>query len=298
MIRQNLSKPKNEALDLSSAGENIHNIRTNMEDIFSNDENKKKAIKYVIDLGKTKNIHNSPRQKEERYKKSASPLHYQQGGTLLPGNVDSFKGTPNRTYYDGRGNNINTRINQTNNINNTGVGPNTISNFYPNPKNYSKVYNNQNRFQNPIQNYNDGEDEEYYENQQNFNNINPEESQNDYEISSLNNVDDRNIQVFKYSRSPEPRMVQKAQQIFNDRYQNAARKQNYPRRQKDIQMMPRQRNQISNYNNNDPNLEEEMDELIRTIEEMQSIINGQKNEIKNNRNELSRKNKEMAPIFW
>ena len=105
-----------------------------MEDIFSNDENKKKAIKYVIDLGKTKNIHNSPRQKEERYKKSASPLHYQQGGTLLRGNVDSFKGTPNRTYYDGRGNNINTRINQTNNINNTGVGPNTISNFYPNPK--------------------------------------------------------------------------------------------------------------------------------------------------------------------
>lgn len=88
-------------------------------------------------------------------------------------------------------------------------------------------------------------------------------------------------------------MVQKAQQIFNDRYQNAARKQNYPRRQKDIQMMPRQRNQISNYNNNDPNLEEEMDELIRTIEEMQSIINGQKNEIKNNRNELSRKNKEI-----
>ena len=40
MIQQ--TPPGNESADMSSAGENIHNIRTNMEDIFSKDETKKK----------------------------------------------------------------------------------------------------------------------------------------------------------------------------------------------------------------------------------------------------------------
>ena len=32
--------------------DNINNIRSNMEDILSNEKSKKKAIKYVINLGK------------------------------------------------------------------------------------------------------------------------------------------------------------------------------------------------------------------------------------------------------
>ena len=63
MIEQNINE--NDVLDLKSAGENINNVRNNMEDIFSNDENKKKAIKYVIEIGKIKSIRNSPNHRSE-----------------------------------------------------------------------------------------------------------------------------------------------------------------------------------------------------------------------------------------
>ena len=36
-----------------------------------------------------------------------------------------------------------------------------------------------------------------------------------------------------------------------------------------------------------------MNELVKTVENLESIINGQKNEIKNNRKEIKRKNKEI-----
>ena len=40
--------------NLSTTGKNMHNIRLSMEEIFSTEENKKKTIRYVIDLGKMK----------------------------------------------------------------------------------------------------------------------------------------------------------------------------------------------------------------------------------------------------
>ena len=315
-IKKNMSKPKNESMDLSSTGD-IHNIRSSMEEIFSNDESKTKAIKYVIDLGKMKNArNNSNKRGGGRNKKSASP-HLHAGGTIISGNVESVRDTPNRTYYDGKWYNINN---------------NTAYNFYPNQNNYNNnAYKNnsnimQNQSQNQINNSNDIDDEEFYENQQNYNNFNPEESQNEYDFSSLNNLEERNIEIIKYSRSPEPRMINKVEKELTERYYKAARQQ--PRQQqrqqrerrekpeqreqrdqqkyssrhnKDINIMPIRKKQIIThkyYKSNDinpinPNLEKDMNDLLNTIDEMQSVINGQKNEIKNNRKDLSRKNKEI-----
>ena len=126
---------------------------------------------------------------------------------LFFGNVESFKATPNRTYYDVKGfNTVNNRLNPVNENNSFAFASNTVSNFYnPNKRNVNnivRIYNNPNKSQN--QKYNEAE-EEY------FNNLNPEESQNDYELSSINNVDDKNMIPVqnmpggKYSRSPEPR---------------------------------------------------------------------------------------------
>jgi len=292
------SQPKNEAIDLSTAGANIHNIRTNMEEIFSNDENKNKAIKYVIEVGKNKNIRNSPKTKENRIQKSVSPFHHEVKGPYISGNVESFQATPNRNYYDSKGNNTNNRNVPLNTNNISYYGPNTVSNFYPrqrNVNNFVRINNIKNKSKTP-QNYND--EDEYYDNQQNYNNINPEESQNEYELSSMNNADDRNFQpipVVKYSKSPDPRILNRIPQVLNERYQNAERQQNNrpQRRNKDIQIMPKSNNQINNYNIINPNIEDEMNELVKTVENLESIINGQKNEIKNNRKEIKRKIKKL-----
>ena len=303
MIQQ--TPPGNDSVDMSSAGDNIHNIRTNMEDIFSKEETKKKAIRYVIEAGKAKYLRNSPKT-ADRHQKSVSPINQRVGGQNSSGNLESFKATPNRTYYDSRSNNIpNSRINPPPENNNYGYTLNTVSNFYnPNQRNinnYGRIYNNPNRSQKqiPNQNYIEGE-EEYYESPPNYNNLNPEESQNEYEISSSNNLDERNYQVIpgmKFSKSPEPKLVNRIPQVLIERYQKASRQQNYPismRRNKDIQIMPQQKNPINNnYNNVDQGLEDEIDELVRTMDDMQSIINGQKNQIKNNIKDINRKNKEI-----
>lgn len=246
MIKDNLSQPKNETLDLSTAGENMNNIRSSMEEIFSTEENKKKAIRYVIDLGKMKYIRNSPKI-AERNKKSASP-QYQGGGTIISGNIESSRITPVRSYYDGKECNTYIRHNQIydpNNNNKNRLTPHTTSNFYPSGRNYSKLINNPNRMQSPKQMQFSSErveNQDYYENPQNYNPKyinNPEESQNEYDLSS---IEDRNIQVIRNTRSPEPRMVVRAQQVLRERYQNAQRQQNYPQRQiNQNKMLPRQR---------------------------------------------------------
>jgi hypothetical protein len=248
MIEQNINE--NDVLDLKSAGENINNVRNNMEDIFSNDENKKKAIKYVIEIGKIKSIRNSP---NHRLDKSASPS--QKKGYIQN---ESNRFSPNSTYYDGR------FYNTTNNNN---YGPNTVSNFYNPNQRKLRVYNNPNR------NYYD--EEEYNESQPYYNN--PEESQNDYEPSSSNYNDDKNIQVIKYSRSPEPKIGNKYIQIVKETYERSVRRPYFQiKKNKDIQI--RQNRQINN-NYNNINTDDEIEELIKTINELQSIINSQKNEI-------------------
>ena len=123
------SQPKNDSLDfLSSERDNIHNVRSNMEDIFANDENKKKAIRYVIQLGKTKNIKKSP-QYDNRLQKSISPYHHGGRGAYYSANIDNYQVTPNRTYYDPKVYNFTYNRNGPFNGGSKNHYGNTVSNF-------------------------------------------------------------------------------------------------------------------------------------------------------------------------
>ena len=290
MIQQNLSQTKNEPIDITSAGDSIPNIRSNMEDIFATDETKKKAIKYVLEIGRNRNIRNSPRS-NQRFDKSASPPMKVRGG-YIRGNIESFRASPNNTFYNGRAYNISITSSKYTQGNDYNSGPKTVTNFYnPNQmksNNYIKINDNQDR------NY-DGENEEYFESQPNYANMN-QQVPNDYDLISVNNNDEKTIQGMKFARSPEPRMANRILQSLNESYERASRRPNLQqqqtqRRNKDIQMLPRQRKQYntSYFSNND----DDVSELIRSLEELQSVINGQKNEIKNNRKDIINKNKEI-----
>mgnify|MGYP006988861219 FL=1 len=212
---QKMIEENNDVLDLKSAGENINNVRNNMEDIFSNDENKKKAIKYVIEIGKVKSIRNSP---NHRLDKSVSPL--QKKGYIY-GNNESNRFSPNSTYY---------------------FGPNTVSNFYNPNQRKLRVYNNKNR------NYYDEEENNEYQPYYN----NPEETQNDYEPSSSYYNDDKNIKTVKYSRSPEPKTGNKYIQITKETYERTVRRPHFQiKKDKDIQIRQNRQINYSNINTDD-----------------------------------------------
>ena len=85
--------PQNENLVLSPAV-TIPNVRSSMEDIFANEDTKKKAIKYVINIGRNRN------RPSRHYDKSASPYRGKKYPTAY-GN--SNENTPNRQYPKRRG---------------------------------------------------------------------------------------------------------------------------------------------------------------------------------------------------
>jgi hypothetical protein len=260
MIQQNLSQSRNEPIDLTSAGDSIPNIRSNMEEIFSTDETKKKAIKYVLEIGRNKNIRNSSRT-NQRFDKSASPSSMKVRGGFIRGNLESIRVSPNNTFYNARAYNISITSNKYSQANDYISGPRTVSNFYnPNlmkPNNYIKINDNQDR----NQNY-EGENEEYFESQPNYPNLNQQE-RNDYDLLSVNNNVDKAIQGMKFARSPEPRMANRMMQSLNESYERATRRSNLPlqRRNKDIQIMPGQRRQYNpSYFQPNPNNDDDVSE--------------------------------------
>ena len=92
--------PQNENFNRVSGGETIPNVRSSMEDIFSNEDSKKKAIKYVINIGKNKSIRNSPlHEGSRRFEKSASPNR----GRVPKGYGNSYEVSPYHQYPDRRG---------------------------------------------------------------------------------------------------------------------------------------------------------------------------------------------------
>lgn len=295
MAKQNPNQSR-EGYEISSATDNIPNVRSNMEDIFADDSNKNRAIKYVIQIGKSRNLKSQdPDEVQKRFEKSASPRG--RGAFPRESTHDSNEATPLRKvlnlsrepYYSTAGNRFRT-------INNESQGP--INNLRRRNKNKRNLNRTNYRSQ-----YIDGEDDDdYYDNPQNY--LNPEESQNDqndYELSSFN--DDDRIQIFKNSRSPEPRIASK--------FYRGIRKPKYSReiRNKDIQAMPKYRKNSNNKyisnnlnnttaapNNVNTNTDEDadVDELIRTIEDLQSIINGQKHELRTMKKDNFSKDKEIV----
>ena len=94
-----VSQPRNEALNLST--ENLQNVRSSVEDILADENNKKKAIKYVIHIGKNRrNPNSSISYDEPRYQNTESPKR----GTkpYLKEFLSSYKNSPTRTYDDQR----------------------------------------------------------------------------------------------------------------------------------------------------------------------------------------------------
>ena len=278
MIKKNQNQKHNETFEGSIGRENLPNIRSSMEDILSEENNKKKGVKYANQKNRDLQSPDSTTQIRKRIDKSASPRHM--GGYPRDyNNEDNREATPLRKvlnlsrepYYSEVGKRFNT-IN-----NDTKAEPNNIR-----KKNIRTI--NRKNFKNQ---YNDGEDDDYYDNQQNY--LNPEESQNDYEFSSIQD-DEKIANGLKFSRSPPPmrNRNQFTKVIKNPRYNET--------RNKDIQVMPKLRKQPTNTNylsnNINSNTDEDVDELLRTIEDLQSIINAQKNEIRKLKKDNYNKNKE------
>ena len=276
--------PQNENFELASAEDNI---RSSMEDIFSNEDSKKKAIKYVINIGKNRNIRNSPKEPARRYEKSASP---NRGRRYQQEYGDMYENTPNRGIPQRRGDsqakNLYTPLNDYNPSTNT-----EYNNYRKNKKynDYNTSYKNNLRpnLRNYSQ-YNDGDTEEYYDNRPNYRNI--EESPN-YEIASLNEDERAPMKL----RNVKTKVLNRVKDVLNDTYERAAKRV----RNKDINAMPEISKQPNNRyprNNNinrEMNPDDEIDELIQTIDYLKSLNDRQKYELKNMKKDNYRKDKEI-----
>ena len=251
--------PQNENFDLASAEDNV---RSSMEDIFSNEDSKKKAIKYVINIGKNRNIKNSPNYEQpRRYEKSASPNR----GRRYPQEYgEVYETTPNHGLPQRRGeSHIDNRLTDYTPLTNVGYN-NLRKNKRYNDYNTSHKNNLRPNLRNYTQ-FNDGDTEEYYDNHPNY--INVEESQN-YEISSLNE-DER---APKNLRNVKPKVLNKVRNVLNDTYERAAIRV----RNKDINAMPKISKQANNRypRNNTMNTDDEIDELVQTIEYLNPSLIG------------------------
>ena len=92
--------PRNETFDLGR--ENIPNVRSSMEDLFANEDKKKNAIKYVINIGKNKTEKTSPNSVNRRFEKSDSPTRGREWDIPIT-NDKSYKAKPNRRFPERRG---------------------------------------------------------------------------------------------------------------------------------------------------------------------------------------------------
>ena len=103
---------RGEALNLSF--ENINNVRSNVEDILSNENSKKKAIRYVIKIGKNNNIPtNTSYDNEHHYGRSESPKFRERGYPREY--VNSYKNSPDRNLNVLQPSNKYISINENNN---------------------------------------------------------------------------------------------------------------------------------------------------------------------------------------
>ena len=286
-IQKRPSKRERESYNMAEVnprryrGNSKNNDSTNIANILLNEVNRKKDMKNVLNIGKRRNVSNSPN--SLYYEQKRPSPNYRAGQKY----IKSSRVSPIERNYDERVYNDNYNYNY--NYNNNYIA-NTTSNFY-NP-NISKV--RQSNSQKRNNRYYD--EEEYIELIPYYQNTSQEEIQNYYD---LNASVDRNDQKYKYA-SPEPRIFNKYVPVLKETYEKSARRPYYHvRRYKDIRI-PMQNRQNNNnlYSNNISNIinntdEDDVEDLMRTIDELRSVIDEQKNEIKNNRNGLIAKNKEI-----
>ena len=272
---QKISKPnktqnKEEPLESSQGGKN-------MDDFLSDENNRKNTSKYMNQKNRN---YQSPDSNlpQKRLEKSASP---KRRGDYEKEYGDESRGdSPNRKalnlsrepYYSELGR----RFNTISNDKNSAEKQRAKNNIKSIKRNYYK-------------NQNEGDDEEYYDKSQNYY-YNPAITQNDNEFSSINGED--MPQGIKISRSPEPSRSR-------NNFSKIVKRPGYrEKRPKDIQFMQTLRKPTpsttiyTTSNNLNQNADEDVDELIRTIEDLQSIINGQKHEIRKLKKDNYNKEKE------
>ena len=240
MLRKKaVSQPRNEALNISS--ENLQNVRSSLEDILADENNKKKAIKYVIQIGKNKKIPSSY-DNDQRYEKTDSP---KRGKKKLFKDFSSYKNSPSHTYEDQKDGS------QSKKKKYISINDYTNSDYNNNPKNKMEKFHTQ------------------------------EDSPNEYELSSYYEDEQGNN-----NRNQEPKIMNRINRVLKDRYEKAKKKTPLPeRRNRNIQAMPKIRkpshnpNYSFNYGNNLNDTEnDDIDELIKTIEELQNQNNNLKKE--------------------
>ena len=272
--------------DFSSSSRRISNVRSSMEDILSNEENKNRAINYVIKMGKNRDIYNSPRDDVyRRFEKSASPNNRKRLGNFPNVYANSYETTPRRSKYsnpkgDRYFSNRLTTVNDYAPI--TYIGSNNLrnKNRINDDITYKNIIYSSRRKYAP---YND-----YYDNEENNRNspnyINIEESEND--LDYYNNDNDR----IPNERNVEPKMSRRVNKVLSETYERAAKRV----RNKDIVALPQIRKDSHNkYINSVNTSNDDLEELIRTIEDLQAINKKQKNDLRNMRKDNYNKDKEI-----
>ena len=261
--------PRNETFDLGR--ENIPNVRSSMEDLFANEDKKKNAIKYVINIGKNKTAKTSPNSVKRRFDKSASPARGRGMGYPLA-NDKSYEATPNRRFPDRRGDS------QANNRSTNFGGFTPMANTgYNNLRKKNKFNDNNNSYRintRPKKTTYPDDDDDEYENP-------PEESNNDIDLSSMNEADD----IPPNLRNIEPKILNRVKNVLNDTYERAARRL----RNKEINAMPKIRKPsdsknlnktVGNVASNNLNTDEEIDDLYKELDDMQRVIDKQKHDLR------------------
>ena len=94
-IEQQNVTPQSNLINISNINESIPNFRTSMQDLFSNDESRRKAIKYVINAQRRRSP--SPSGEVINFQRSVSPKNNKQKTKI---NFDISETSPN--FYKNR----------------------------------------------------------------------------------------------------------------------------------------------------------------------------------------------------
>ena len=263
-----------ETYDLSPRDDAQNKPQEN-EDMSGNDNNQKN-LKYVIKMGKSK----EKQEDEEKYlrpNKSAALYKNERGGSVPYPEEENYRAVPNMKMTkkpQNAGNRFNT-YSDISRLNQKGINESSQ------PKKVSRgrvpnKYNNR---------YNEGRDDEYYDNRPNYAGI--ESSQNEFEISSIN--DDDRVPI-KNTRSPEPRLPPRVANIISNRYRQEEKKMKYQDPRDQNVQGPRVKKQRFGESRNP---DEEIDDLIQIIEDLKNNIDDQKSQIRNLKLDNIKKDKEI-----
>ena len=272
---------RNETFDASSR-DNIQNQPREREDISGN-ENNPRNNRYVIQIGRSREPQNP--ETEEGYihpNKSAILNRAGRGGNYPYQEEDNYKSIPNikltkRPLNSANNSQFNTITDISRKMPNESYDFTNQQKKIPKGR-VPKKYNNR---------YNDTRDDEYNDYRQNY--IGIESSQNEFEISSINE-DDR-IPI-KNARSPEPKLPPRIAKILEDRYKKDEGKTRYPNR-RNMQGLRIKKQRIIGYNEN---ADDEIDELIFIIEDLQNNVDEQKNLIRYLKIDNIKKDKEIDTL--